>query len=173
METAKREDAVTASSSQSRQVASLGNRGSVQTELGSAIAQLFAETEHFQRRLHALHQGLSQIERTCRSRDELFAPLRLFYTGLSQLAQAFASMRAFESQLAQMAETFEPMKVLHNGLMQLADSFEDQLAQLVHSLDSARRFGERLRGLAHSFDQVEQVQEEFLELRSAFRTAAG
>jgi hypothetical protein len=173
METAKREDAVTALPSQAREAPPSTSRDKVLSEPRSAFAQLFEGTEHIQRRLDDLHQRLGQIESTCRSRDELFAPLRLFYTRLSQLAQAFASMRAFEFELAQMAETFEPMNVLHDGLAQLADSFEDHLAQLVHSLDSARRFGERLRGLAHTFDQAEQLQEEFLELRSAFRTAAG
>jgi len=51
----------------------LGNRESVQSEPRTAIAQLFNGTEDFQRRLDYLHQGLRQIERTCRSGDELFA----------------------------------------------------------------------------------------------------
>jgi len=169
-ESAREEDDL--APSLTRQASPAANRDTIQSDLGSGIAQLFGETKHFQLRIDDLHQKLSQLERTYASGDELFAPLRVFHTRLSQFAQSFAAMRTFQFRLAQMAETFEPMKVLHNGLAEVADSFEDHLARLVLSLDPVRGFGERLRQLALTFDQAGQLQAEFLELHSAFRAAA-
>src|SRR5215469_13846742 len=95
-ESAREEDDL--APSLTRQASSPANRDTIQSHLGSGMGQLFEEAKHFQRRIDDLHQKLSQLERTYASGDELFAPLRVFHTRLSQFAHSFTAMQAFQFQ---------------------------------------------------------------------------
>jgi hypothetical protein len=167
---AKREDY--AAPPPARRNAPPNMKGSVtQDQLADAVAKVFEETKNFEGRLDELGRMFSLVEQVGGSAEELFSPLRAFYTQLSQLAHSFEPMRAFQAQLAQMAETFEPMKVLHDQLALVADSFREHLELLVRALQPATEFRERIVRLAATFDQAAELQEQFRELYSAFNAS--
>jgi hypothetical protein len=144
-----------------------------QDQLAESVAKLFEQTKTFQVRFDELAQAVDLIERMTDSATRLFGPLRAFHTQLSQLAVSFESMRAFQGQLAQLGKTFEPMRLLHDQLAQLSDGIQQHVAQLVKSLDPAKDFRERIGALGRSMDQASELQADFGELYSAFRSGSG
>jgi methyl-accepting chemotaxis protein len=144
-----------------------------QDQLAESVAKLFEQTKTFQARFDELAQAIDLIERMTDSATRLFGPLRAFHSQLSQLAVSFESMRAFQGQLAQLGKTFEPMRILHDQLAQLSDGIQQQVAQLVKSLDPAKDFRDRITTLARSMEQASELQSDFGELYSAFRSGNG
>jgi hypothetical protein len=142
-----------------------------QYQLQDSVAKVFEQTKTFEGRFDELTRTFGQIEKVADAAASVFAPLKTFHDHLAQLAVSFAPLRAFQAQLAQMAQTFEPMKVLHDQVAQLADSFQPHLAQLVGVLDPAKDFRERILALARSFEQVGEIQADFNELYSSFRSS--
>jgi len=145
--------------------------GAIQTELADSVAKLFEQTKTFQVRFDELAQAIDLIERMTDSAARLFGPLRQFHSQLTQLAVSFESMRAFQGQLAQLGKTFEPMRLLHDQLAQLSDGIQTHVAQLVKSLDPAKDFRDRINALARAMDQASELQADFGELYSTFRTS--
>jgi methyl-accepting chemotaxis protein len=141
-----------------------------QDQLAESVAKLFEQTKTFQVRFDELAQAVDLIERMTDSAARLFGPLRAFHTQLSQLAVSFESMRTFQGQLAQLGKTFEPMRLLHDQLAQLSDGIQQHVAQLVKSLDPAKDFRDRISTLARSMEQASELQADFGELYSAFRS---
>jgi len=141
-----------------------------QDQLAESVAKLFEQTKTFQVRFDELAQAVDLIERMTDSATRLFGPLRAFHSQLSQLAVSFESMRAFQGQLAQLGKTFEPMRLLHDQLAQLSDGIQQHVAQLVKSLDPAKDFRDRISTLARSMEQASELQADFGELYSAFRS---
>jgi hypothetical protein len=141
-----------------------------QDQLAESVAKLFEQTKTFQVRFDELAQAVDLVERMTDSATRLFGPLRAFHSQLSQLAVSFESMRAFQGQLAQLGKTFEPMRLLHDQLAQLSNGIQQHVAQLVKSLDPAKDFRDRISTLARSMEQASELQADFGELYSAFRS---
>lgn len=141
-----------------------------QTQVVESVGKLFEQTKTFEIRFDELTQAIDVIERLTESAGRLFGPLRAFHRQLSQLSASFESMRSFQIQLAELGKTFEPMRIVHDQLAELSDSVQTNLAHLVKALDPAKDFRDRIMTLAHTLDQANELQADFGELYSAFRS---
>jgi len=138
-----------------------------------SVSKLFEQTRTFQVRFDELSQAIDVIDRLTESAGRLFTPLRSFHAQLLQLSASFESIRSFQMQLAELGRTFEPMKIVHDQLAQLMESIQSNLAQLVKALDPAKDFRDRIMTLARTLDQASELQANFGDLYSAFRSNNG
>lgn len=143
----------------------------VASDLGDAVAMVFAQTRALRDWLEALDRSLAPLERMGDSATRVLDPLRDFHGRMTQLARSFGPMRGLRSELAEMAKTFEPIRGLRDQMEQLTSAFESNLAELVVALEPARRLRERLEQLAIAIAQAGEMRERFSELRAMFTGA--